>query len=421
MSTDVTIHDRRGAEPSQQGVDPWEEMDRLYSKHLKEQDTLHHFYSGVGEYEPAMLSMVEDGELIREFAEDPHMLFLLGQKDKQDKWYPFIDAHGTRFIKVVPMPHADLEHVEAFKMPRFGDNSVNLTHGEQEEVRRLSGGSRLKEEELAMDFRSPSKFLLDEILFTTVDFELPNLPENIQEWLDETAWPTHTRIRNRLIEHLALIMAWKVPGKDNRLKEVKVMRRAAQAKRVNQLWGKFWHWWMKKCEAMKPTGLKPMTNRQLASVKAVFEQFRATLGLDKPVIKFWARIHCMECEVQSNQLLPLSYVPLYEEETDDVAYLEEDSNHDLVTCTACKGEMGKVLWFEEHTILHQDGHTAPDWFDVAQDLKEKIESLYKIAAGMDEIKKLESWLYHIEHLHIKLDADQLLWGEYDHDIDARFC
>ena len=416
--------DRRGAHddrPGEElGIDPLAEMDRMYDQHLREQAKLSAFYSGKGEYEPAFFDTIDDANDIREMAEDPCLLFLLGEKDKGGTWVPFIDQHGTRWIKVVPMPHEDWEHVEVFKMPRFGDNSVNLTHGEQEEVRRMSMGSRLKEEELATAFRSPSKFLLDPVMFTTVDFELPNMPQHIQEWLNDTAWPTHTKVRDRLIEHLSAIMAWKVPNQDNRKKAVKAARRVEQAKRVNRLWGKFWHWWVTKVEATKESGLKPMTNRQLASIKGVFEMFRATMNLDQPVMRFWARVHCMKCNVQSNQLLPLSYTPQYAEGTDEIICLDESVDHEGVLCKTCGTKSGMVLWFESHTIIHEDSHGAPDWFDVAQDLKEKIASLYKIAADLEEIRPLESWLHHIETLHIKLDADQLLWGEYD-AIDARFC
>lgn len=422
MNEQIKIFDRRGAvddRPAKaQGIDPWEEADRMYERHLKEQDKRRRFYAGEGEFEPAMFSTIDDADDIREMAEDPHLLFLLGEK-KGKGWAPFIDEHGTRWIKVVPMPHADWEHVEAFKMPRFGDNRVNLTEGEQMEIKRQSGGSRLKEEELAMDFRSPSKFLIDEAMFITVDFELPNVPENVLEWLEETAWPNHTRLRNRLIERLEAIMKWKVPGKDNRKREVKAIRREWQAKEVNRLWGKFWHWWVKKSEAMKPTGFRPMTNRQLASIKAVFEEFRAGMNLDKPVMRFWAKVHCLKCNTQRNQLLPLSYAPRFEEDTEEIICLEEDGDHQKVFCKTCGTTNGMVLWFEEHTIIKADGHAEPDWFEVAQDLKEKIEALYKIAAEIDEIKPLESRLHHIEHLHIKIDADALLWGEHD-DIDERF-
>jgi len=430
VNQEIKVYDRRGAVDDRpantQGIDPWEEADRMYQQHLKEQDRRRRFYAGEDEFEPAMFSVVDDADDIREMAEDPYLLFLLGEKKGQGNWVPFIDEHGTRWIKVVPMPHADWEHVEAFKMPRFGDNRVNLTHGEQEEVRRASMGSRLREEEMAMDFRSPSKFLLDEATFATVDFELPNVPEDVLKWLEETAWPNHTRFRNRLFERLTHIMTWKVPGKDNRKREVKAIRRDWQAKQVNILWGKFWHWWVNKSKAMKETGHRPMTNRQLASIKAIFEEFRAGMNLDKPVMRFWAKVHCLKCNTQRNQLLPLSYAPRFEEETsvsnpkNEIICLEEKAHTEKIFCKTCGTKNGMVLWFEEHTIIKEDGHAEPDWFEVAQNLKDKIEALYKVAAELEEIRPLEASLHHIEHLHIKIEADALLWGEHD-EIDERFC
>ena len=464
---DIQVYDRRGAANPMamdaQGIDILD--DNAYGQHLARQDRRRRSWEGIGEFEPAFFNTLDDAESLREMAQDPYLFFQTGvtttkkgyelsaaefKADTFGLWARLKPARKNKaggydeevvrinfftpvcfndngecdtwnsWVKVVPLMHCDWEHVEVFKMPRFGDNSVNLTHGEQEEVRRMSMGSRLKEEELAMDFRSPSKFLLDPIMFTTVDFELPNMPQHIQEWLNDTAWPTHTKVRDRLIEHLSAIMAWKVPNQDNRKKAVKAARRVEQAKRVNRLWGKFWHWWVTKVEATKESGLKPMTNRQLASIKGVFEMFRATMNLDQPVMRFWARVHCMKCNVQSNQLLPLSYTPQYAEGTDEIICLDESVDHEGVLCKTCGTKSGMVLWFESHTIIHEDSHGAPDWFDVAQDLKEKIASLYKIAADLEEIRPLESWLHHIETLHIKLDADQLLWGEYD-AIDARFC
>lgn len=420
----INVYDRRGANDSrpidEQGLDPLLELDGMYEKHLRERAKIDRFWAGKGEFEPAFFDTIDDANEIREMAEDPYLLFLLGKKDKKKVWRPFIDQHGTRWVKVVPLPHADWEHLEYFKMPRFGDNSVNLTHGEQEEIRRLSGGSRLKEDELAGDFRTSSKFLLDETMFTTVDFELPNFPQDVQRWLDDEAWPNHARLKASLTERLAEIFTYKVPGKDNRLTKVREERRAEQAKQLKALWGRFWHWWMNKCgHAKKRKVHKPMTNRQLASIKAIFEQFRAGLNLEVPVIRFWARVYCTKCNVSRNALLPLAYQPMFKEETDEVLDLEEINDHDPVPCETCGTDSGVVLWFENHTIL--DGRREPDWFDIAQTLKERINALYLIGASIDEIKPLESRLHFIEVTHIRLDADQLLWGEYEHDIDQRFC
>ena len=423
-SGEVKVYDRRGAEDTrsvdQQGLDPMLEADRQYEQHLRERAKTQRFWAGEGEFEPAFFDTIDDANLIREMAEDPYLLFLLGQKDKEGTWKPFFDQHGTRWLKVVPLPHADWEHLEAFKMPRFGDNSVNITHGEQEEINRLSFGSRLKEEELSMDFRTSSKFLLDDVLFLTVDFELPNFPQDVQKWLDDEAWPNHAKLKAALIDRLAEIRDYMVPDKDNRLKEVKLERRAEQQLRLKRLWGKFWHWWSNKCGHAKKNGVnKPMSNRQLASIKSIFEQFRAGMNFEVPVIRFWARVHCTKCQVSRNTLLPLSYQPMFKEETDEVEGLEEINDHDDIPCDTCGTKTGLVLWFEDHTIL--DGRREPDWFDIAQTLSDKINALYRIGASIDEIRPLESRLHFIEVTHIRINADQLLWGEYEHDIDHRFC
>lgn len=460
MSDKVTVFDRRGAQDNRpiakQMLDPWEEADRMYAKLLSEQDKRRRYWEGLDEFEPALFNTLDDAEELREMAADPHLMFVTSvlmerkryeelQRECKDMHELWLRARPTKdpkepvrvrfieplfsigvkeptdwnvWVKVVPLPHADWEHVSEFKMPRFGDLRVNLTHGEQEEVRRESGGSRLKEEELAMDFRSPSKFLIDETLFLTVGFELPNVPADVIEWLDDVAWPTHDALRERLKMRLRRIMNWKVPNHDNRKREIKAIRRAFQAKMLNRFWGKLWNWWERKCEEMKPTGKRPMTNRQLASIKALFEQTRVALGLDKPVVKFWARVHCTHCETQFNRLLPLSYAEEYVEDTDDVDNIFETSNHNAVYCRTCKNETGVVLWFEEHSVIKE--REEVDWFEIAQDLKEKIAALYTVAADLEEIKPLENRLQFIEHMYIKIPADQLLWGEYD-AIDERYC
>lgn len=460
MTEKVTIYDRRGAvddrPTEQQGIDPWLEDQRAFNKYLKARDKRRRYWEGLEEFEPALFNTLDDAEELRELAADPHYMFVTSvlmeradylrlcaehRNDMHQVWLKARPAKDPKdpvrvrfmeplysigvkeptdwnvWVKVVPLPHADWEHVSEFKMPRFGDLSVNLTEGEQMEVKRESGGSRLKEEELAMDFRSPSKFLLDEALFITVDFELPNVPEDVIKWLDETAWPTHDQIRDRLKARIRRIIAWKVPDKDNRRKEVKAIRRNFQSRMVNRLWGKFWHWWVRKCEEMKPTGKRPMTNRQLASIKAIFEHARATLNLEKPVIKFWARVHCTNCTTEFNRLLPLSYEEQREEGCDDVDSFVETSNHNAVMCRTCGNETGVVLWFEEHSVINEREET--DWFEVAQDLKEKIAALYRVASDLDEVKPLERRLHYIEHMYIKIPADQLLWGEFD-AIDSRF-
>lgn len=464
MSAKVTIYDRRGAVDDRpiamQGIDPWDEAEAAYAKLIAQRDKRRRYWEGEDEFEPALFNTLDDGDDLREMATDPMLYFVTGVlieradlenlrrtcKDEHEVWIkarPVKDPDKAKdpvslrfieplysigvkeatdwnaWVKVVPLPHADWSHVE-WKMENFGDNSLNLTHGEQEEVRRASGGSRLKEEELAMDFRTSSKFLLDEALFITVDFELPNVPEDVVKWLDETAWPNHDRFRERLTAWITHLVHWKVPGKDNRRKEVKAIRRAFQARMLNRLWGKFWHWWIRKCDEMKPTGKRPMTNRQLASIKALFEQMKATLNLNAPLIRFWARVHCTHCSAQFNRLLPLSYEPEHEriEDGGDIESLIETSNHEPVKCGACKQHAGVVLWFEEHSVIKERGET--DWFEVAQDLKEKIAALYKVAADLEEVRPLENRLMFIEHMYIKIDADQLLWGEHD-AIDERFC
>jgi hypothetical protein len=460
MSNDkVTIYDRRGAVDDRpiekQGLDPWDESNRAYAQLIEKQARRDRYWNGLEEFEPALFNTLDDADELREMAADPMLMFVTGVtmeraelialrmrcKTEHEVWLKARPARKPKepvrlqfmeplysigvkeptdwnvWVKVIPLPHADWEHVSEFKMPRYGDLSVNLTEGEQMEVKRESGGSRLKEEELAMDFRSPSKFLLDEALFITVDFELPNVPEDVIKWLEETAWPNHDAMRGRLEAWINHLVHWKAPGMDNRRREVKAVRRAFQARMLNVLWGKFWAWWTQQCEVMKPTGRRPMTNRQLASIKAMFEQMKSTLNLHKPDIKFWARVHCTHCETQFNRLLPLSYEPERAEGEDDIESLIETSNHEPVKCGACKQHAGVVLWFEEHSVIKERG--KPDWFEIAQDLKEKIAALYKVAADIDEIKPLENRLHYIEHMHIKIPADQLLWGEHD-AFDARF-
>lgn len=181
---------------------------------------------------------------------------------------------------------------------------------------------------------------------------------------------------------------------------------------------------MDKCgQAKAKSRRKPMSNLQLTSIKAVFEAFRAGMNFKVPVIPFWARVHCLECHTSLNRLLPLSYQPIFKEKVDDdqvdeVIGLEEVNDHAKIPCNVCKKESGVILWFEDHTVLDDD--FKPDWFNIAQSLSDKINALYSISASIDEIKPLESRLHHIEVVHIKIDADQLLWGEHD-EIDQRFC
>ena len=465
---DIQVYDRRGAAEelvmSSQGGDPLDEASHSYELHLAKQDQRRRSWEGEGEFEPAFFNTLDDAEDLREMALDPALLFQTGvtvaKKEyelltpkfngdtfglwaklrpapKNDKggydeevirinfFTPVcVDEYGesttwNSWVKVSPIMYNDWGHVEEFKMPRFGDNSLSLTHGEQEEVHRMSGGSRLKEDELSGDFRTSSKFLLDDILFLTVDFELPNFPQDVQKWLDDVAWPNHDNLKAALIKRLAEIRDWKVPDKDNRLKEVKAERRAEQADQLKRRWGRFWHWWTDKCGHAKAKGRrKPMSNRQLASIKAIIEQFRSAYNYEVPVIKFWARVHCMTCNVSRGMLLPLSYQPMYEEETDEVIGLDEINYHEKLLCETCKTETSVVLWFEDHAVLN--GSREPDWFDIAQKLSDKINALYMIGATIDEIKPLESRLHFIEVTHIRIDAHQLLWGEYD-AIDSRYC
>jgi hypothetical protein len=170
---------------------------------------------------------------------------------------------------------------------------------------------------------------------------------------------------------------------------------------------------------MEPTGHRPMTNRQLASIKALFEQCKRALNLEKPEIRFWARCHCFECDTQFNRLLPIVYQDTYVEGTNDRnGAFETNYKRLIVKCYTCENISGQVLWYEEHSVIERREET--DWFEVAQDLKEKIDALYKIAADVEEIKPLENRLAFIEHMYIKIPAEQLLWGEYD-AIDERFC
>lgn len=468
---DIQVYDRRGAAESisieAQGVIP--DADDAYGKHLTLQDRRQRSWEGVGEFEPAFFNTLDDGEDLREMALDPTLLFQTGITVAKKEFDLLVAKHKghifalwaklrsaprnekgghdeevvrvnfftpvclTEFgesetwnswVKVSLLMHNDWGHVEDFKMPRFGDNSVNLTHGEQAEVYRLGNGNKLKIDELAGDFRSSSKFLLDDILYLTVDYELPNFPETVRKWYEDEAKPNHIKLKARLIERLIDIKDWKVPDKDNRLKDVKAERHAAQEVQLKRLWGRFWRWWMDKCgKAKAKSRRKPMSNRQLTSIKAIFEAFRTGMNFKVPVIPFWARVHCLECHVSQERLLPLSYQPIFKEKVDDdhvdeVIGLEEVNDHAKVPCTVCKKESGVILWFEDHTVL--DDHFEPDWFNIAQSLSDKINALYTIGASIDEIKPLESRLHHIEVVYIKIDADQLLWGEHD-AIDGRYC
>lgn len=469
----IAVYDRRGAQDArpveQQGLDPLQELDKEYEKHLVKQDTRQRRWEGTDEFEAAFFNTLDDYLDLQEMAEDPCLYFTVGVTTSKVEFYQLSSVWKNKFelwdklrpaprdedgkykgdvirinfvtplysigctepdawdvwVKVAPISEADWEHVEVFKMPRFGDNSVNLTMGEQEENRRKAGGSRLKEDELTGDFRTSSKFLLDDVLFTTVEYELPDFPEDVQKWLDNEAWPNHWNFKAALNERLSEILAYKVPGKDNRLKEVIAERRTEQAAQLKKLWGRFWHWWSNKCGHAKKRGArKPMTNRQLASIKAVIEAFRAGLNLEVPVIPFWARVYCTECNVSRNYLLPLTYQPLFKEKVDEdhideVIGLEENCDHEPIRCETCKNFTGMVLWFEDHTILEK--RTTPDWFDIAQRLKTRIDGLFFIGASIDEIAPMESYYHHIEVVHIKIDADQLLWGEYGDQIDQRYC
>jgi hypothetical protein len=304
-------------------------------------------------------------------------------------------------------------------MPNFGDLSVNQTEGEQAEIKRQAKGSRLMEDELAGDFRSVSKFLLDDILYSTVDFELPNIPENIIQWLNNIAWPNHNRLRDRIEEMFRDMVSWQPPNMDPADPRVDGIRKARAAKEVNRMWGKFWHWWDKKCTKAKDNGqLNPMSRAQLASIKMVFHVFIKEMGFEKPVVKFWARCHCLHCEMNRNVLLPLNYQPVFETKSDEPFTAEDVKEEKRLFCEICGTESGIVLWYEKHEIL-DTSHKQQDWFAIAQDLKERIDSLYAEAADLEEIKPLERNLNWIEHIYLRYDADQLLWGQYE-DIDERY-
>ena len=412
------IEQRRAPRKARMPADPFGlEAEAAIHKEIARQGMWERYREGKGEFEPAFFCAQDDFFALQEMASDPHLRFFYGQMTKSG-WQSFWDQHGNQWIKVVPHPQADFDHVER-KMERWGDNRVNLTEGEQAEIKRRSNGNRLREEELAMDHRSPSRFGWDDLGFHTIPFDLPNLPENVEIWINESCWPKYNLLHKQLVNKLHnMIKVHKAEG-DNRKREIKAQRKKEQEQMLDELWRKFWKWWMdiqgrakaraeERSDVVEIDGVPikhitftqmPMTRRQVNSIKMIFEVFRKEMGFELPNIRFWADTKCTKCNTETRMLLKLDT---------KVAF-----------CKICGEITAEVGEFETHEIL-DDGPPEPDWWEVAENLRTQINELYAEGADMEEIKRLERRLHFIEVEHIKLvDHNNLFYS--DHNVDERFC
>ena len=428
MSAEITIISRRGGieqrrmpRKARMPADPFGlEVERAIHKEIARQGMWERYRKGEGEFEPAFFCATDDFFLLQEMASDPYLRFFYGQRTPSGGWVSFWDEHGNQWVKVVPHPQADFDHVEQ-KMKRWGDNRVNLTHGEQEEIKRQANGNRLKEEELAMDHRSASSFGWDDLGFHTIPFDLPNLPENVEIWINGSCWPKYNLLHKQLVAKLHnMVEAHKAEG-DNRKREVKEQRRKEQEELLNELWKKFWKWWMDvqgrakaRAEARSAAagaseidGVPirhifftelPLTRKQVNSLKMIFETFREKMGFETPVMRFWADTKCTKCDTERRMLLNLST---------KVAF-----------CKICGEITAEVLEFESHDIL-DDGPPEPDWWEVAEELRSRINALYAEGEDLSVIKRLERRLHFIEVEHIKLvDHNNLFYADFT--VDERF-
>lgn len=404
----------------QRPADPWSDVEDAIQRSLAVQGMWDRYKKGIGEFEPAFFCASDDFHILQEMASDPFLRFFYGEFVKGVGWRGFWDAHGNMWVKVVPHPQADHAHV-AQKMERWGDNRVNLTEGEQAEIKRRSNGSRLKEEELAMDHRSPSRFCWEDLGFHTVSFDLPDFPENVEHWVADT-WTRYNRMRAQLIEKLYVMVKDHKADGDNRTKEVRAKRRKEQEEMVNQLWKKFWKWYMncqgqakRRAEALAEanSGVEidgvpinfivqtemPLTRKQVNSLKRIFETFRVHMEFETPVMRWWAGTKCTKCDTEARALLPM---------TTEVAF-----------CKICAAVTAEVVEMEWAPIL-DDGPPETDWWELAEQLRRRIADKYAEAAHMDEIRRLERRLHFIEVEHIKLvDANNLFYS--DVSVDERFC
>ncbi|MCK5319426.1 MAG: hypothetical protein KAJ55_16055 [Anaerolineales bacterium] len=416
----IKIIRRRGVEERQaprSSGDPWADAEAAIHKDLKRQGMWARYRAGQGEFEPAFFCASDDYLLLQEMANDPHLRFWYGEKTKRG-WRSFWDEHGNQWVKVVPHPQADHAHV-ADKQERWGDQRVNLTEGEQAEIKRRSGGNRLKEEELSMDFRSPSRFGWDDLGFHTVSYDLPNFPENVEHWLDGT-WDRYDRFKEQLIHRMyEMVRAHKAEG-DNRTKEVKAQRKKEQELMLNTIWKKFWKWWMDAQGRAKAraedlaaanSGVEidgvpinfivqtdlPLTKKQVNSLKRIIEVFRLEMGFETPVMRFWAGTKCTKCDAEARMLLPMDA---------EVAF-----------CKLCGTMNAQVTEYEYIPILNERPMT--DWWELAERLRRQIAGKYAEGAEIEEISRLERRLHFIEVEHIKLvDANNLFYS--GPAIDDRF-
>lgn len=415
----IKIIKRRGVEELEAprpSADPWADAEDAIHKDLERQAMWARYRAGQGEFEPAFFCTSDDYLLLQEMASDPHLRFWYGEKTKAG-WRSFWDEHGNQWVKVVPHPQADHANVLE-KLERWGDNRLNLTHGEQAEIQRRSGGSRLKEEELTMDFRSPSRFGWEDLGSHYLSFDLPKFPENVEHWLNDT-WDRYDRFRDALIEKLSLIKEHDIfvtpPYVDTR-----IQRDEERAIMLNTIWKKFWKWWMDaqgrakaRAEdlAAKNSGTEidgvpinfivqteaPLTRKQVNSIKRMIETFRIEMRLDVPVMRFWAGTMCTKCDAEARMLLPM--------------------DAEVVYCKVCGTMSAQVTEYEFIPIVHERPTT--DWWELAERLRRQINSKYAEGAEIDEITRLERRLHFIEVEHIKLvDANNLFYS--GPAIDDRF-
>ena len=413
------VEEQKAPSPS---ADPWADVEREIHKDLERQGMWARYRAGQGEFEPAFFCTSDDYLLLQEMAADPHLRFWYGERTKAG-WRSFWDEHGNQWVKVVPHPQADHANV-AEKMARWGDHRVNLTEGEQAEIKRRSGGNRLKEEELSMDFRSISRFGWEDLGFHTVSFDLPSFPENTEHWLNDT-WDRYDRFMERLIERLALIKEHDIlvtpPYVDTR-----IQRDEEREQMLNTIWKKFWKWWMDAqgrakadAEAAALAGSTDddgnpleidgvpinfivqtrmaLTKKQVNSLKRIIETFRVEMGLETPVMRFWAGTTCTKCDAEASKLLPMDATEAF--------------------CKLCGTMNAQVTEYEFIPIV--DGRPTTDWWELAEKLRSLIAGKYAEGAEIDEIIRLERRLHFIEVEHIKLvDANNLFYS--GPAIDDRF-
>lgn len=379
-----------------------EDIEAIILKDVEEKDRRKRYWNGWDEFEPIFICIDDDPELCAEFANDPDYCMWVGERENikdPNSWKPFIDEHGNRYVKVVLALERDHEHLFN-KRDRWIGNQVNLTEGEQAEIKRRSNGSRLKEEELSMDHRSPSKFGWDDLGFQTVYFELPNFPESRQMWLDAEAWPLYNRISERLISHLHNSVKKHRAEGDNRRREVKAKGREEQEQLLNGLFTHFHTWWNKKVDEAKSFGrYAPLASKHVASIYMIIETFRVEMGFDTPIMRFWAKSKCTVCGVEKKGRFALDTTELF--------------------CGVCGDLTVEITEWDPHDIL-DPGPPSVDWWERAAELQSRINALYAEAADLEQIDPLERYLRYIEVEHIKFNDPSMIFYSAYPEIDARF-